>query len=275
MSQSNAFYKFPYCNYPYTFSSKIRYYFGKILCCGISLSGANLYASMLWKHSLPSDKKISSKKISDLMELKKTSCNKRNWHLRGLFLNTLISMPGIYYIKYFIGIPKHHIWRIVGLSGLLAFNNLYGVLAHTYNIIRYNRQINVINHGVKIAQAVKAVDSDLKKIESNKTNNIDFNSIENMIYSQLEHKKKSWHLFNMGSTMEEKSYIILNEYYENMFFIFNIESTAKDFMFELQALTITEIDILAGNISRARELQNEFIRTRIRNTLAHNYYNSY
>jgi hypothetical protein len=275
MSLSRPVFKFPYCNYPFTFYSKIYYYFGKIVCAGISLSGANLYAKIMWKHPSLNEKRLIAKSVSELTDLKRTSKHKRKWHLRSIFFNVLISIPAIYYLRYFSSISESNIWRIAGLNGIILINNFYGFLAHTYNIIRYSTQIEVINHGINIARAIKAVEIDLKKIEPNNKKFFNQEIIDNMIYSQLENKKTNWHkIIYTDHATQEIAHVIVNEYYEKLFFIFNIDATANDFMIELRKLTVSQIDLLANNLLEAYVLQNEFIQNRLKNTLVYSYYNN-
>ncbi|XWV26141.1 hypothetical protein QJ857_gp0938 [Tupanvirus soda lake] len=273
MSFSKPHFIFPYYDYPYTFKDKFSYYGNKMICTGMSIFGVSLYARFLWKQPYLTDKQIATKKSNELLEFLNVSNKKRNWHLKGIFANIIITMPGLYYFQKYWSIPNTYLLYVAVGAGIFLLNNVYGVLAHSYNNIRFKTQLNVINHGVNIARAIKAVANEFKSIQIENEESFDKLSIDNLIYEQLAAKKVLWNMFDyIDEDTQQSIYVVSNGYYENLVFLFDIDLTAKDFIKELNNLSTGQIDYLHLNPQEAQRLQNEFIRNRLYSNLVYKYY---
>ncbi|XWV24896.1 hypothetical protein QJ856_gp0886 [Tupanvirus deep ocean] len=273
MSFSKPYFTFPYYDYPYTIKDKFSYYGGKMICTGMSIFGVSLYARFLWKQPYLSDKEIKIKKSSELTELVNISNKKRNWHLKGIFANIIITIPGLYYFQKYLSIPNSYLLYVAFGASAFLLNNIYGVLAHTYNSIRFKNQLNIINHGANIARAIKAVSNEFESMHIENTEFMDKMSIDDIIYNQLATKKVTWNMIDcIDEDTQQSIHVISNGYYENLIFVFNIELTAKDFIKELKNLSTSQIDYLHLNPSEAQRLQNEFIKNRLYSNLVYKYY---
>ena len=161
MSLSKQTNCFPYYPYPYTYSEKLNYYSGRIFCIGATMVGAGAYARFILKQSYLNDKQIGQLEMQQLQKFVDTSNSKRKFHGKFLLTASILLVPGLvlgYRYKY-IGY-KQLIIASIG-SGIVLLNNVYGILAHTYNSIRYNTKINKINHEDKIDKAAAVVAAEI------------------------------------------------------------------------------------------------------------------
>jgi len=178
----------------------------------------------------------------------------------------------VYKLYKFQPLSQKYLNYISLISGIFLVNNIYGILTHTYNKIRYRRQINVLNHGIKIIRAIRAMKSEIKSLANDNQNNFNQQSIESSIYSEIFKKKCEWTCYSLADPDENISYVIRNGYYEKLFFVFYSEITANDFLIELNKLNSNEIDFFDSNRSEANKYQNEFIASRIHSGLMYCYY---
>lgn len=267
---SKTYFTFPYYDYPYTYKEKFNYYIGKILCMGMYSIGTDIYARVFLKQPYFTNKQIVKKNNEELQKLISNTSNSRKWHINSLMINFIL-VSGIYgFNKYQYISDKYTIYAYVG-SGLILINNIYGILAHTYNNIRYNKQLNIINHGIQIERAAKAIASEMQSLGI--INGVDQESIDAIIYNKINEEKNKWLLSNYYSS-EQITYVVYNSYYENLFFTFNIEKTANDFIAELEKIDHKQIDYLSNNPIYAQNMKNEFIKNRIYTNLIYGYYTS-
>jgi hypothetical protein len=251
-----SFFKFPYRG------KKYNYYFGKIFCGCVILCGVDLYSRYLWKQSYRTTKQITEKNSKELESLVDLSKNKRKWYFKGLFTSVLLLMPGFYGLYKYEYLPKKYIiYTLAGVSIFVA-NGVYNILAHTYNSIRFGEKINVVNYNTKIAH-VKAVTQELNGSEPDQN-----------ILNNINEMKISWFMINYQNN-DSISYIIRNKYYEKLFFIFDVEIVANDFMIELNKLDTNEVDFLSNNLEEANQMRNEFVKNKTYSAMIYRYYNTF
>lgn len=262
---ANPFY-FPYCNYPYTWKQKIKYYSGKFACANMCFAGVSLYARFLWKQPYLTTKQIANKNMEELNNLIELTGTKKIWHLKSLCLNILVLLSikfifwndkSPYFCQTYSPV-KNYIKYALGTICFVTTNNIYGVLAHTYNTIRFNRQIDIINHGMDIMNAIKTIDTDLSIREKN---------IDTIIYGKIGQNKMTWISFDLLIKENKIVYVIYNAYYEQIIFVFNSQKMANDFFVEISKLCIDQIDNLSDDPEKIIKIQNEFIKSRLYSNL--------
>lgn len=256
-------YNFPFHNYPYYRKDKIKYYFGKIACFGMKVIGVDFYSRCLWQQPYLTTQQINKINVKELQNLVNLSENKRKWHLKGMMTNLIFIIPGIYGLYKLKGISyKYAFWALIS-AGTLIINNFYGILAHSYNNIYYNRKIDIINYHILIETTLKMT---IKEFESTYLNhNQKIINIEQSIFDNVNKNKITWILLQYKNADDCSVYVVSNGYYEYLYFIFDVKNTADEFIIELNKLTIDEIDSLSNNLNKAEEIKSEFIRNRIYN----------
>ena len=241
-----------YSFYPYTRSEKFTYYCGRGFCYGSAMCGVSIYARFLWKQPYLSDKNIREKDLVVLNTLSKRSVDSRRWHSKGLATNIFIVIPGIMscYSYDFLDY-KQATYGIIG-AGILMVNSIYGILAHTYNNIRFSHQINRLQRSRKISAE--------EKIEP-----------KELVVTDEISEKSSWISFNFTKQNGEIVYVIRNTLYEKLIFTFQSQATANDFLETLNNFDMGYIEYLANNPYQANKLQREFISNRNFENMIHGY----
>lgn len=281
MSLSKVRFPFPYYNYPYTTKEKCCYYSNKFFCGCMEFIGVGICARFLWKQPYLTEKQIVEKNSKDLKDLVKTSGEKRFWHFGGILANLGILVPTVYAAMAYEYLPEKYYSYVLGGVGTLLVGNIYGMLAHTYNSLRFGRQINIINHGVRIARSIRAMNHDLLNLKVD-PEMVDQEQIKTLLYQDIIKHKTTWNMITYPITNSEEEtcspyqtfnmFVVRNMYYENLFFIFDTERTANDFMSELNKLNWTNVDYLYNNPDQAKELRKTFIAQRMSSHLIYNYY---
>lgn len=242
-------------NYPSSIGEKFFYYCGKTYCLGAKLIGASIYARFLWKQPYLTDRAICHQSIGDLNTLIDLTRNKKRWHWKSLFVNVFIATPfAVATCRYKYLTPKQSMAALAAI-GLCSVNNMYGIFAHYYNIIRFKHQVYRLN---------SLNDTNNQPVQKNISTILD-------LPDTIIKEKNTWYMYNYNTNGNGISYIVHNAYYQSLFFIFQIEKTAKEFLDELNTLPIDKIDYLASNPEEAIRIQQEFVRTKVYEGLYYGY----
>ena len=281
MSLSVPVIAFPYCQYPYTFGQKCYYYAARIYCTITKLMGIGIYSFYIRRTPLLTQNDVHSKTISELqanIKLANQSSMKNCIQFcssaiigvacqygLGYFCCDLSSVAG-YDLSYY-----NKFWKYLKycFGGLFTFASVYNVLSNFYNLFVCDLQIRIIKHGKAITRAINSMKKDFAELDDSQN---DEPSIGKNIYSQINESKSSWKLFRSENDRGELTYVVSNNYYEHLIFVFNVYNTAVEFMKKLSELSIYDVDFLAENREEARAMRNQFIKTKLCNSLIYDYY---
>lgn len=274
MSQSRPLIGFPYCTYPYTFGQKCWFYFARGCQFTMNLIGVGIYSSFVRRSPLLAPGDLNTKTIEELeiatINLRQNSLK----HLFGTFVPCILACnisisSSNYYFNYFIQNYGKYLQWIKYLAEFATIIGAYNIMSNFYNSLTCQMQIGSIKHGQQIARAINAIKKDFREMDDTRP---DVASIGDNIYREINENKLSWKIFRNEDDGGQLSYVISNNYYEHLIFVFNVYNTALEFMKELEQLNIYEIDAFAENKNKCREARNTFIKRRLCDSLLYDYY---
>lgn len=281
MSLSVPVIAFPYCQYPYTFGQKCYYYTAVVYCGMARLMGVGIYSSYIRRAPLLTLNDVHSKTIDELKVSIEISHQNSMRNCIQFFICAIIGAACQYGFGYFshdlscyIGYDLSYYskyWKYIKyyFGGLFTFGSIYNVLSNLYNSFVCYAQISIIKHGQTITRAINAMKKDFSELDDKFD---DIPSIGKNIYSQINESKSSWKLFRSENDKGELTYVVSNNYYEHLIFVFNVYNTAVEFMKKLSELSIHDVEYLAENREEARTMRNQFIKTKLCSSLMYDYY---
>ena len=274
---SKQSYPFPYCDYPYTSMEKLKHYCGVFLCGIMKYIGVDMYARFLLKQPYLTNEEILKNNLKELNESSLVSMDNGKWHFKSLMCGLVVMGSTYFGLSRYSLIPldyynKYMHYGVLGIGSFIV-NSLYSIMANMYNCIRFNQQVNIINHGIKIELAAKAVMKDFDSliinstIDSAKDFDVDtdqkYEVVKQRIYEKIDQNKKLWRSFSHENSDGTITYVIHNGYYEKLLFVFHIETSANEFMDILNDLSMEYIDLLSIDEKEVLRLQNKFIKGKI------------
>ena len=263
-------YPFPFYNYPYTFVQKMDHYANKIFCNAIWIFGTGIYSKYIHKSSLLVEADLAEKKPNELALLYQN--NRRSCAYYGCtFIGTSVLFASTIYIARTRNISKKYTHSILFSTGLIAVNSLFMMLFGIYNSIKVTVQFSKNDHDAQIIRATKAITSELDNLDSTNINNCSNTETLSLINNKLCGKKLLWHITKFDLDNVTCTYAVHNDYYENLLFVFNIESTAESFKDELVKLDIDQVEKLALDPEKSILMQTDFIRNNIYHRLLRQY----
>lgn len=134
------------------------------------------------------------------------------------------------------------------------------------NSIRYAHRKNLIQYHRSIEKNIQILRNEFKILESLDDLNLDKSYTESIFNQQLTQNKKTW-LVSEHDIYDSKYYVIINKHYTDIFFIFESQKIAEEFLAELTKLSINLIEKLAHDPKKVTRIQNEFWRNRIHSVL--------
>ncbi len=251
---------YPFCNYPYTFNQKISYYAKQSICNTIWILGTDIHAKYLANHPLLRENELTNKSSEDLQIIEKNEKKRSFWYGCLLAGTTGILCPVILYGYHKNIQKKYMIGAIIG-TGILFANNIYGFLSGIYNSIKVNICIDKNNHQADVYRAVHALASEFKLIEMADQHNANMDKVS--FIKKLDEKKQIWNFYKFQLDDDKFTYVVQNSYYENLTFLFEVESTATDFLKELSLISIMQIDYLATHPQKMKCVVKQFTYERI------------
>lgn len=219
----------------------LRYYGNKLICFGLACIGVDIYSRFLWNQSYLTDEDIQKQTSDNLRRQIKISIKKREWH-RKSFTLTILCFPIIYGLEQYNCITYDQATCGYTSTGILTLNSIYGILANYYNQIRFQTYLEHLN---KLQEQDGTI------------------SLNATLFDLINTEKQSWQLFSYVVD-EEIVHAVMNNYYENLVFIFHCDIMAKEFFDEISNsnIPLKHIIFLANHPEEALRIQREFIRAK-------------
>lgn len=263
---------FPFRTFPHTTNDKWRYYGGKLMCVTMDVMGVSIYSQIMNTNHLSQNQieMMSEKQIEE-------SCNQTvsaiKYNTKLILLNAAISGSTFYLLYKYADVPKQYLISLECLASALMMNNVYNGLANLYHNIKLNRQLSIINHNKDICRAIKASEYQFNYLDVNLKEISNESYINNTIHSKITDKKLLWHKTLYNVECEPKMiYVVFNDFYEKLFFVFTMEKVADAFMAKVKELTIEQIDDLSKDSIKAEKFQKEFVQDFLYVSMVCHYY---
>lgn len=257
MSLSKQSIKFPFCQYPSSPSEKWYHFWRKLGSGCMQIIGVGICARYLWRKSYLDNALLSEKKTDELTVLSKQSISNRNWYFKLLLAN--VAGFGAAIVAFNKGfVHEKFIPHAMAAFGVIAVTNMYGFMVHAYNNIRYVGQICLNKHAARINQNLRAIRNEFESAFDPKS--VNFMEIQALIYGEINHAKSEWWI-ETYSYEKDNIYVVMNGFYRNVHFVFDMKQTAESFLLELQSnATIEMIDAMNNDPDSMRRMQKAFLR---------------
>lgn len=219
----------------------LTYYGNKLICFGLACIGVDIYSRFLWNQSYLTDEDIQKQTSDNLRRQIKISMKKRAWHRKGITL-TILCIPIIYGLEQYNFITYSQATYGYTASGILTLNSIYGILASYYNQIRFRTHLSHLNMLQEHDETI---------------------SLNSTLFDLINTEKQSWQLFSY-IVENEVVHGVMNNYYENLVFIFHCDVIAKEFFDEINNsnIPLNHIVLLANNPEEVKRIQREFLKAK-------------
>ena len=227
-----------------------KFYYGCsiVFCTIMDCIGVRIYSRMLWNQPYLTKQLLLDATFSKLKEWRERSIIQRTWHLKFLFGNIVIISLIIGYTKG-IDIFTEIKYGLYGM-GVWTVCNIYGILTHTYNLIRIERQGYLILEGknIQMKQYYKRNDSFIVQLQDNKKTTKDLS--------------KNWYFKEIINYNGEDAYLVNHAYFVNLSYQFSNKFIAFGFYqfvkkyddIVLESIDDTDYNILLSNYCESRNI---------------------
>lgn len=259
------------CKYPYTFQQKMDFYSQEMYCSWLWVIGTGLYSKFIQRKPLLTDTILKEMSQNELEKNKDTNKRKILYHS-----GIIVVFCGISYCCHRLSndnqTNKTLIIAPLICAATITINSFYNLISSMFNIIKINVHCQKNSHELEIVRILHAVTKQFN--ESNfKINDRQISTIH--IMEKLDSRKIEWSVSKKEYEPKKHTYVVYNGYYENLFFVFNVQDIANDFLMELKKMPIYQIDELAKNPKLVNVIQQDFIKDHFLKKLTISYFENH